>query len=130
MATIHGSGKYWSCSKCDYNATTKQLLQEHDRKGFTDKNMVSYEISRKGYLPLNFRPVKDLCCSFFINYVYSIQKVLNNYIVLKDNRRMRNLIKKNIFFSKSHKILDNIFVVQPTVLSKIKKFNLLSLIPN
>jgi len=32
MATIHGSGKYWSCSKCDYNATTKQLLQEHDRK--------------------------------------------------------------------------------------------------
>jgi len=32
MATIHGSGKYFSCPKCDYNATTKQLLQEHDMK--------------------------------------------------------------------------------------------------
>ena len=27
MATIHGTGKYWSCPKCNYNATTKQLLQ-------------------------------------------------------------------------------------------------------
>ena len=80
-------------------------------KDLQTKIWFSYEISRKGYLSLNFRPVKDLCCSFFINYVYSTQKVLNNYIVLKDNRRMRNLIKKNIFFSKSHKILDNIFVV-------------------
>jgi len=32
MATIHGSGKYFSCTKCEYNATTKQLLQEHDMK--------------------------------------------------------------------------------------------------